>query len=172
MQCFLQFWNLYPLNVIKSPFILFFSEDKIDAVNQTREMEQSTLVCSGLFDEEKSFWQEEHQGKIIAPLIFIFPLPAEERRLLKCTCLYHSIVGSSAQLVGTCQELFAWRGGIFLFTFYYCIVFSVFFSVQNPSAAVLQHHFCCFALCLKPIGEGKLQVTPKLSNLLWPSRGR
>lgn len=111
---------------MSSPFILFFLiiEDKIEAVNQTGEMEHSTLVSSGLFDEGKSFWQEEQQGRIIAPLIFIFPLLAEGHRLLH---LYCAIASSSAQLVGTCQQLFARREGYFLFTVYCCI----FSSVQN-----------------------------------------
>lgn len=97
---------------MSSPFILFFLiiEDKIEAVNQTGEMEHSTLVPSGLFDEGKSFWQEEQQGRIIAPLIFIFPLLAEGHRLFS---LYCAIASSSAQLVGTCQQLFARREGYF-----------------------------------------------------------
>lgn len=56
------------------------------------------------------------RSRTSAPLIFNFPILAEEQCLLKYMCLYCFIAGSSAQLPG---------GGVFLFTFYCCIVFSV-----------------------------------------------
>lgn len=107
-----------------------------------------------------------NRAGLFAPLIFIFPL-LDKQCLLKCTCFSCSNASSSAQLVGMCQELFAQQERLFLFTF---ALFSLWFSsIQNPGAVVLQYCFYCFALCLKPRGEGKLWVTPSLSNLPQPS---